>query len=406
MSRGIVGGLLCAMTLASGAHAYDLGEKGKYGKILGDFRYRYEYVDQESLPEDAHANTARLRLGYMTPTYEGFTGYAEMDAVRSLGYEYFNSNTNGHARYPRVNDPDDTRVNQMYLSYMHPTGNGGTVGRQYVTFDTQRFIGWSKFRQNDTTHDAARLSLKPLEGMGLDYVYSKAAYRSLGSKQPLGTYDGDMNMLHADYLLPQDMKIAAYGYWLDFDPYIENLSSRTLGARLEWRPKTPLIGAVTPLATIDLAQQEDMGSNPNHYDETYHWLEIGGLYDGYSLSLVYEKLGGNGKAALQTPIGTVHSFNGWVDKFTTIPADGLEDYFVWFKSPIGLPWEGQTLGFEAQYHHFTSDVNDISYGREVNLGLNYTPVVNHTVTAQVGRYYADTFSDDTTKFWLYYDYKF
>ena len=55
--------LIASGLAASSAYAYDLGE---YGKITGDFRYRYEYIDQQSALNDAHANTARLRLGYLT----------------------------------------------------------------------------------------------------------------------------------------------------------------------------------------------------------------------------------------------------------------------------------------------------------------------------------------------------
>ena len=309
-----------------------------------------------------------------------------------------------------MNDPDDLAVNQMYLKYAMPdTGHSAILGRQYLTFDTQRFIGWSKFRQNDTTHDAARITLAPVEGMTVDYAHSVEVHRSLGSRQPLGTYEGSLNMLHADYKLPAGLKVAGYGYILDFDnASIAGLSSETYGGRLEWRPKDKDASwmGIVPIATIDIANQSDTGDNPDDYNEWYNWFELGGAYDGYTLTAVYERLGGNGTAAMQTPIGTVHSYNGWVDKFTTVPDNGLEDYFLWFKAPIGLPWKDQKLNFEAQLHHFDSDVNDVDYGDEIDLGLAYTPVEGHTVTAQVGRYYANDISSDTTKVWVYYDMKF
>ncbi len=396
---------LALSTLAtSQALAYDLGE---YGKIIGDVRLRHEYVDQESFANDAHANTVRTRLGYMTPTWEGLTGYVEGEAIQYIGAERFNDGANGNTAYPRVNDPEDVALNQLYLNYLHAgTGTGVTLGRQYITYDNQRWVGWSKFRQNDRTHDAARISLKPLDGLNLDYAHSVAVHRAEGSRQVAGEQEGAIDLIHADYALPNDLKAIGYGYFLDFESRIATSSSQTIGGRMEWRPKDTAFWGITPLATVDMAQQQDYGSNPTSYSEWYNLFEIGGTVDGYSLVAAYERLGGDGAASVKTPIATVHSLNGWVDKFTTTPNNGLQDYYLVFKAPIGLPWEGHKLGFETQLHHFSSDANDLDYGREIDIGFSYTPVENHTITAQAGRYFADDFSDDTTKVWLYYDMKF
>lgn len=396
------------LAAASSAHAVDLGKNGEYGKILGDFRYRYEFVDQDGIDKNANANTARLRLGYMTPTVNGFTGYLEGETLQYIGNDNFNDGANGKTKYPSVNDPYDTDINQAYLSYVQPgKGNALVVGRQYLTFDTQRFVGWSKFRQNDTVQDAAHLTVKPLTGLNVDYAYSMASHRSSGSRLQSGRYDGDFNYLHADYALPEDFKLIGYGYLLDFDDF-KTLSSDTYGSRLEWRPKkaSEWSWGITPLATVEFALQEDAGGNPNNYSEWYNWFEVGGAMNGYSLSAVYERLGGDGAHAMTTPMGTNHSFTGWIDRIDTPPANGLVDMALLFKAPIDVPWEGQKLGFEAQGHHFTSDHDDITYGQEFDLGLAWTPVENHTITAQIGHYMADEYLSDTTKVWLYYDFKF
>ena len=395
--------LLTTALAAASAHAYDLGE---YGKITGDFRYRYEYVDQDSLPDKARAQTARMRLGYMTPTWQGLTGYVEGESIVEID-DHYNNGHNGRTTYPRVGDPADLAFNQLYLSYALPGKNNNvTVGRQYLNFDNQRWIGWSKFRQNDATFDAARIALAPTDKMTVDYAYSISSHRSAGSRQSSGDFNGDMHMIHADYKLPYDLKLAGYGYWLDLDPYIATLASKTFGARAEWRPKKEWVSGITPLATAEFAKQSDMGANPRNYDEWYHWLELGGSYKGYSLTGVFEHLGGNGVGSVTMPMSSLHTFNGWVDKFGTTPVNGLNDYFLTFKAPIGLPWEGQKLGFETQLHQYDSDVNDQDYGKEIDIGFTYTPIENHTILAQVGRYYADDFSDDTTKAWLAYEFKF
>lgn len=398
--------LLAATCFTHPAAAYDFGE---YGKILGDFRLRHEFVDQEGFDKNANATTARMRLGYMTPTYEGFTGYGEGELIQAIGAERFNDGMNGNTSYPSVGDPDDFAVSQLYINYTQPgTGNAATIGRQYVTFDNQRFIGWSKFRQNDTVHDAARFTLKPIDKLTLDYVYTSGVHRSPGSRQELGEYEGNINLAHADYLLPHDLKTSGYGYWLNFDDYIDTLSSRTIGLRTEWRPKEgwDSLWGIAPLATVEFAQQEDMGNNPVNYSEWYNWFEIGGAKDGHSLSLVYERLGGDGTGSVKTPIGTNHTFTGWIDRIDSTPADGLVDYQAWLRGPLPSPWEGQKFAYEMQVHYFESDNDDLTYGQEIDLGLSYTPVENHTVTAQLGHFISDELLSDTTKVWLYYDWKF
>jgi len=64
-------GLLLILSLASQALAEDKPNKGKF---YGDIRLRYEGVDQDNVLEDADAVTLRTRLGYKTPSAQGFSG--------------------------------------------------------------------------------------------------------------------------------------------------------------------------------------------------------------------------------------------------------------------------------------------------------------------------------------------
>jgi len=395
------------------AHAIDLGENAKYGKILGEFRVREEFFDRDTKPKSANAGTGRLRLGYLTPTYEGLSGYLEGETIRYIGNDNFDDGMNRKSRYPAIGDPHDTAVNQAYLSYAYPgTGNRGVVGRQVIQFDNDRFIGRSNWRQNDTTHDGARITLQPIKELTLDYAYSADAHRGPGQLQTLGQYLGDMNMLHASYALPQHVKASAYSYSLDFDPYVKSgtaastqLSSRTQGARFEWKPEGDA-NSFVPQIIADTAFQTNIGNNRNNLEEWYGWYELGGKYQGFALSGVVETLGGNGHASVQTPLASSHSFNGWAEKFTTKPNGGLEDYFLVFKAPIPLPAADQKLSFDMQLHQFTANTTDSVYGKEIDAGLSYVPMENNTIAVQMGRYYAHSYSDDTTKVYIYYELKF
>ncbi|MGA0393527.1 MAG: hypothetical protein ACO3MW_05635, partial [Rhodospirillales bacterium] len=46
------------------------------GKFNVNLRYRYEFVDQDGLNRNAHANTLRARIGYTTGTFYGFSANA------------------------------------------------------------------------------------------------------------------------------------------------------------------------------------------------------------------------------------------------------------------------------------------------------------------------------------------
>lgn len=399
-----------AMIGTSSAHAIDLGEKAKYGKLMGDMRIRSEHFERDSKAQEATANTFRLRLGYMTPVWEGLSAYVEGETIQYIGNDNFDDGLNGHSAYPAVNDPHDNAMNQFYLSYVYPDGGHSIVlGRQVLQFDNQRWVGRSNWRQNDTTHDAARITLKPIKDMTFDYAYSINANRSMGTRQVLGEYEGEMHLVRLGYAIPSyDMKLAGYSYFLNFDDYINTLSSRTHGARLEWAPK-PDPKTITPFGTLDIAQQSDMGSNPNNYSEWYGWYELGAAYKGYSLSAVHERLGGNGTAAVQSPLASLHSFNGWAEKFSTKPNTGLLDYYLVLKGPIPLPWEGHKLKFETQYHQFDAETTGDDIGHEWDLGFWYNPAEDHTIGLHMGSFYGDdpaSSFDDAMKAWLFYEMKF
>ena len=71
--------LLAAATLAiePAAAQNTLADSLTQGKVNIDLRYRYEWVEQDNLADNANANTLRLRFGYTTALYYNFFGVAE-----------------------------------------------------------------------------------------------------------------------------------------------------------------------------------------------------------------------------------------------------------------------------------------------------------------------------------------
>ncbi|EIL96107.1 putative lipoprotein, partial [Rhodanobacter thiooxydans LCS2] len=71
---------------------------------------------------------------------------------------------------------------------------------------------------------------------------------------------------------------------------------------------------------------------------------------GITAKLGWEHLGGNGRHALQTPLATLHAFNGWDDQFGVTPAGGLEDRYVGVNGNFGRHGAASKLGWAVAYH--------------------------------------------------------
>lgn len=393
---------LCLMTQTSPSHAKDFGE---YGKVTADLRIRYENVDEEARPREGVAKTARVRLGYQTPEWNNLYAFGEVESIRHLGATSFDDSLNGKTSFGRINDPELNDLNQLYINYTFAEDSMVRLGRQGILMDNSRFVAWSKMRQNDSTHDAALIKFSPTKDLNLTYVYSQSFNRPNGRRATSGRFEGDIHLANAHYDWQYGLGITAYSYWLNFDGVIaeENLSSRTHGLRGSWAPKGD---GWQPLAVLDVAKQSAFGHSALNYDEYYTLAEAGVNNDGIKIIGTYERLGGDGTAAMQTPIGSSHNLTGCADKFSTIPVDGLRDMRVNLTVPYDLPWKDQKIELNMQYHILDSDNGDINYGTEADVILTYTPIKNHSVQAKFADYHADEFSSDTQKIWLTYEYKF
>ena len=70
-----------------------------------DIRYRVEQVDDDGVLEKATASTIRTRLGFKTGMWNKMNAFVEMEDVRPIGADQFNSTINGKSDYAVVADP-------------------------------------------------------------------------------------------------------------------------------------------------------------------------------------------------------------------------------------------------------------------------------------------------------------
>ncbi|MDA7088693.1 hypothetical protein PH586_20130 [Pseudomonas sp. SA3-5] len=375
------------------------------GKPILDLRYRYEHVDQDNALNNANAQTLRTRVGFQSGKWYGLSALIEADNVSRIGDASYNSTRNGQGDYSVVADPDGSEVNQALLRYDHALGSA-VVGRQRINLDNQRFVGGVGWRQNEQTYDGALGQLKPLDGLTLTYAYIDNINSIFGPGN--GRFDtagnpanieGHSHLLNAQYVAMPELTVTAYQYRLGLDNLaLGNQSSQTSGVRLN--------GALSGVSyALEYAQQQDYADNPRDLDSDYYLGELGYTFKGVALKAGYEVLGGDagpGNRAFQTPLATKHAFQGWADIFLLTPADGLEDAYIGFATPL----LGGNLA--AWYHDFSAEQGSSQYGNEIDVSYAHPiPGVKGLVgLVKYASYDADEFSVDTDKFWAQLQYSY
>ena len=375
------------------------------GKPSLEARYRYESVSQENALKAANASTLRLRFGYETGEFKGFGGMLEGEHLSVLGTDNYNSTTNRKTAYSIIADPEFTEVNQAYLSYSGIPDTKLKYGRQRIVLDNQRFIGNVGWRQNEQTFDGFTVVNKSLPATTITagYIYNANRVFSDQSKFPTTTFANIGNakmkspILNVNYKGWSVGEIVGYGYLLDYADFATS-SIQTWGLR--FKGDTALADGMKFLYTAEYASQSDYKKNPADYSVDYGFLEAGLSKGAHSVKLGYELLEGNGGKSFQTPLATLHAFNGWADVFLATPVNGLKDAYL----GVGSALYGVKL--DAVYHDYRADQGNARYGTEWNLQATKPIAKKYLLGVKYASYNAKTFSVDTDKFWLWGEAKF
>lgn len=382
------GALLVTLTASAAAKASTLEGAITGGKAKLNVRYRYEYVDQNNSLKNAKASTVRSRLGYGTGDFHGVTAYLEFENTTAVGAEDYNSGTNGKTAYSVVADPEGSEVNQVYVNWSALPATQLKYGRQVINLDNQRFIGAVGWRQNEQTFDAFSVVNKSLPDTVITYAHLSNANRITG-----GNAEMSSDLLNVGYSGWSAGTLSGYGYLLDYDKAASQ-STQTYGTRFTGGSIPG--GKAKLLYSAEFAQQSDYGKNPSSFNLNYMLAELGGLWHGVTAKLGYEVLEGDGTNSIQTPLATLHAFNGWADQFLTTPANGLQDTF--------LKVSGAAAGMKlmAVYHDFAANKGSGDYGTEWDFQAVKKIGKLYTLIAKYAAYSAGTAAGkvDTNKLWL------
>ncbi len=414
---------LCAsllVALAMPSHAqqsatdtdYTFADAVRAGKSLSSFRLRDEWVAQDGKADQTNALTLRSLVGWQSAAFHNISIGAQLIHVGVFDDGYDNGDKGvvqpGRATYPRIADPDYTGINQLYVDWTGIRNTRLRVGRQSVKLDNVRFVGNVEFRQVMQVYDGVSVENKSL----LPDTTLFAAHFSQLTQVSTLRQDTDISIVNARYAISSSENLVGYGYFVGWDRNtLQATSSRTLGVRLDGaRPLTP---EWKVLYTAEYAKQDPYKDGASTIDSYYARLGAGAQYGPWFARIDHEVLSSNqGQSAFQTPLGTNHLFQGWVDKFLVTPKQGIRDTFVTAGTKLG---QATLL---TEYHWFESDVPFVSgtgtasrLGREWDISVTYPVSPKLMARLEYGRFtegaqYTAARYRDTDKLWLTAMYSF
>lgn len=371
----------------------------KDGRLIFNARVRYEYAEQVTA-RTSHAFTERMRLGYQTAPWHGFTALADFEDIRIIGSKR-NANfagLNGEPTRTVVADPEATELNRAWIGY---TRWDTTVkyGRQRIKLDKDRFVGNVGWRQNEQTFDGVTFKNTSVKDLLLFYAYIQNVNRIFGDDHPAGDFDSDSHLINISYAGCPYAVLTAYGYVLDFNNAAA-ASSDTVGASLTG--SYPVNEDFKLGYRAEYAFQTEGANNALDYDADYCHFAVDGTYDRFNLGVGYEVLGSSGGAVgFQTPLATAHAFNGWADAFLATPAVGLEDLYV--SAGVKLPYD---IPFKVIYHYYQANSGSGELGNEINIIATKKFTDRISALAKFAHYSGDGGFATRDKFWFQMDYNF
>jgi hypothetical protein len=362
-----------------------------------DVRLRYEFADIDGL-DPAHSLTTRERLGLKTKAWNGFSALVEGEFTQAIVDDYHGGAPGVDPSDPRnsvVADPENNELNQAILQYV---GFDTTfkLGRQRIIYDNAAFIGNVGWRQNEQTYDAFSISNTSVHGLTLNYAFVNQVNRIFGT-DATGIFEnapGELHLLNASYAGIKGLTLGGYIYLMEFDD----------AGSTGWDNDTFGLSAKGNLAGLtlygELAYQDKAGPL-NDEEGLYAHVTATKAFGAQALTFGIEHL----DAGVQTPLATLHAFNGYADatdlRRLAGTHGGLTDTYVSHTLPIfwGMKWTNSAhifgdnaisndlgFGFDSVLakkfdDHFTAigklgyfDTSDALYKSttRVSVELNYT----------------------------------
>ncbi|MEX1049799.1 MAG: alginate export family protein [Akkermansiaceae bacterium] len=365
-----------------------------------DIRARYEFADAAGL-DPSHAFTLRERLGLKTAAWNGFSAFIEGEFSQAAIDDY-HGGALGASPFDPANtaifDPETNELNQLYLQY---AGYESVVkiGRQRLIYDNAAFIGNVGWRQNEQTFDAISFTNQSIQDLTLNLAYIDQVNRIFGSdadNQTANRQDvsSEIYLLNTRYTGIRGLTVGGYAYFMKFDePVVEGWDNQTYGVTA----KGDLLGLTL---YGELAYQTDAGP-ANDTEALYAHFSATKTLGTHAFTAGIEFL----DAGFQTPLATVHAFNGFADAFIgqriTGTHGGLTNPYISHSLPIfwGMKWTN-TL------HAFGDNSLSTDRGWEIDSVLVKKFDDQFTAIAKLAHFESEDVLPTTTRFSVELNYTF
>lgn len=337
--------------------------------FFADGRVRYQWLEQDGLEQTANALTVSVKAGAEIEFGKVFSALVEFEGSEQL-IDDFNDTTNGRLDRPIIPDVDGLELNRLQLQTEIIPKTRLTLGRQDFALDNWRFLGAWHFRQNQQSFDGVRAETM-LGGARVNLGYFRAVHRHFGNDSPIGEFGGDSFIFNLGHPAPIG-QVSVFHYALDLETGLSaapdnSLSSQTTGFRWQGRRHWKDIGLTWDTS---FARQSDYADNPVRFAANY-W-DVGGAlkWRDLEIDLGLETLGSDDGIALQTPLGSLHGFQGVTDRFFRTPPDGLKDHHIRLTYDVGNIGPFKRIQSWAGFHDFNAAEGSRNYGQEINFGLS------------------------------------
>ena len=347
-------------------------EKGIHnGDIALHLRARAEHAYESTL-KSGRAYTLATKLTYNTADMCDFLGLIEFDHVNS----YFNNKHNAGFNttpgqengFPMIPDPKGTAMTQAFIQFHGWNQTHVKIGRQAFTFDDERFVGTSDFRQTPQTFDALSIHNTMIPDVKWFYAYV-FQYNSpwQGNKRAVeGQRKHDSHLLNVSWQVLPDLNLTGYAYFVHDNIRLTD-SSDTFGARLSG--KHAIERDFIFKYYLEAAVQNEAHGNPYDYTAHYYLVDLHALYENYTINLGYASLTGNDKSPgkyLRTPLASSHMHQGLTDTFLYNPIhQGIKDYYVGLNADLIFK-----IKAKATYHYYDHYSGKGSIGHEWDFGIS------------------------------------
>lgn len=382
--------LTIALLLASSVLTSSLSQAEEFsrafteGKVLGDFRLRYETNDtDDGVNKAADALTLRSRIGFETAPVYGVSVLIE-GSNTSATIDDYSPETAG---YDGVADPTHSIVNRLQIAYKKDELSAA-LGRQRIIFDNSRFVGNVGWRQQEQVYDAVRLGYM-LDDINLQYAFVNKVHTP-----GFAHNDAAHHLININYSGLDFATVTGYGYLLkDKEAGSGDQKNNTFGARLNGKQE---LDGIALLYTAEFAAQKTDDNSAN-----YMFAEAGVLVSGMTAAVGFESLGSDsGNYGFQTPLATKHAFNGWADEFGATPNDGLNDTYIKLATKVA------DVKLLAVYHDYSADEGSADKGSEVDLQASMDFAKYYSAGIKYAAYSKGDAGFDTDKGWLWIEAKF